>query len=67
MKKNLLTLRRLATAIQEVQEIVAETKTMAVIKEDIILVIKVGVVIDVVDNTMPAEVATLVGETDQPR
>ena len=67
MKKNLLTLRHLATAIQEVQEIVAETKTMAVIKEDIILVIKVGVAIDVVDNTMPAEVATLVGETDQPR
>lgn len=67
MKKNLLTLRHLATVIQEVQEIVAETKTTVAIKEDIILVIKVGVAIDVVDNTMPAEVATLVGETDQPR
>jgi len=62
----------LATATQEVPEVVAEISTMAAIKikEDIILVV-ISVVevvgIDVEDNTMPVEVVTLVGDTDQPR
>lgn len=72
MKKNLLTLKHLATATQGVQEIVAGTKITAAIKarEDIILAIRVdvgAVDTDAVDNTMQVEVATLVGETDQPR
>ena len=73
MKKKLSILKRLATAIQEVQEIVAATKTTAAIKTKGTIIpeaIRVDAEvagIDKADNIMPVEAATLVGEADHPR
>ena len=74
MRKKPLILRHLATAIQEVQEVVAVTKTTAVTKtkEDTIIpeAIRTDAEvagIDKADNIMPTEAATLVGDTDHPR
>ena len=74
MRKKPLILRHLATVIQEVQEVVAATKTTAVTKtkEDTIIpeAIRADAEvagIDKVDNIMATEAATLVGDTDHPR
>ena len=73
-KKKLLILKRLATPTQEVQEVVAATKTTAAIKTKgtttpaaIRADVEVVAGIDTADNIMPVEAATLVGETDHPR